>query len=189
MQLPLNVSPVSASFFGLTRPGIHLALSLACGLPLAPAYAGQKHTRHERVPVFLLALACLLASVSLLIALGKIEVNIHFCSSSVVQVHCCRGSSGLRRTPNNWNVESLPGSLDPLLLPHRVSSVFSHASTSCFRPPGSLTRTRKIDLGCSPSERVRKIPRKEVIQPHLPVRLPCYDFTPITDPTLDACLP
>ena len=25
--------------------------------------------------------------------------------------------------------------------------------------------------------------RKEVIQPHLPVRLPCYDFTPITDPT------
>ncbi len=35
----------------------------------------------------------------------------------------------------------------------------------------------------------RKLPRKEVIQPHLPVRLPCYDFTPITDPTLDACLP
>jgi hypothetical protein len=33
-----------------------------------------------------------------------------------------------------------------------------------------------------------KLPRKEVIQPHLPVRLPCYDFTPITDPTLDACL-
>src|SRR5215469_18416519 len=33
------------------------------------------------------------------------------------------------------------------------------------------------------------LPRKEVIQPHLPVRLPCYDFTPITDPTLDACLP
>ena len=32
------------------------------------------------------------------------------------------------------------------------------------------------------------LPRKEVIQPHLPVRLPCYDFTPITDPTLDACL-
>ena len=31
------------------------------------------------------------------------------------------------------------------------------------------------------------VPRKEVIQPHLPVRLPCYDFTPITDPTLDAC--
>jgi hypothetical protein len=32
-------------------------------------------------------------------------------------------------------------------------------------------------------------PRKEVIQPHLPVRLPCYDFTPIIDPTFDGCLP
>ena len=24
------------------------------------------------------------------------------------------------------------------------------------------------------------LPRKEVIQPHVPVRLPCYDFTPLT---------
>ena len=32
------------------------------------------------------------------------------------------------------------------------------------------------------------LPRKEVIQPHLPVRLPCYDFTPIICPTLDGCL-
>ena len=31
--------------------------------------------------------------------------------------------------------------------------------------------------------------RKEVIQPQVPLRLPCYDFTPITNPTLDACLP
>ena len=27
--------------------------------------------------------------------------------------------------------------------------------------------------------------RKEVIQPHLPIRLPCYDFTPIAGPTFD----
>ena len=30
--------------------------------------------------------------------------------------------------------------------------------------------------------------RKEVIHPHLPVRIPCYDFTPITNPTFDGCL-
>ena len=30
--------------------------------------------------------------------------------------------------------------------------------------------------------------RKEVIQPHLPIRLPCYDLTPIIRPTLDGCL-
>ena len=29
--------------------------------------------------------------------------------------------------------------------------------------------------------------RKEVIQPHLPIRLPCYDLTPIIGPTFDCC--
>ena len=33
------------------------------------------------------------------------------------------------------------------------------------------------------------LPRKEVIQPHLPVRLPCYDFTPLTPRTFDASAP
>jgi hypothetical protein len=32
-------------------------------------------------------------------------------------------------------------------------------------------------------------PRKEVIQPQLPLRLPCYDFVPITSPTFDGSLP
>lgn len=31
--------------------------------------------------------------------------------------------------------------------------------------------------------------RKEVIQPHLPVRLPCYDLVPIASPTFDHSLP
>ena len=30
--------------------------------------------------------------------------------------------------------------------------------------------------------------RKEVIQPHLPIRLPCYDFTPVIDLTFDGSL-
>ena len=29
---------------------------------------------------------------------------------------------------------------------------------------------------------------KEVIQPQVPLRLPCYDFTPVADPTVVACL-
>jgi hypothetical protein len=33
------------------------------------------------------------------------------------------------------------------------------------------------------------LPRKEVIQPQLPLRLPCYDFTPVTSPTFDGFLP
>ncbi len=30
---------------------------------------------------------------------------------------------------------------------------------------------------------------KEVIQPQVPLRLPCYDFTPIIEPTVGASLP
>ena len=33
------------------------------------------------------------------------------------------------------------------------------------------------------------LPRKEVIQPQLPLRLPCYDFTPVTNPTFGGSLP
>ena len=35
----------------------------------------------------------------------------------------------------------------------------------------------------SPSFLLDSLPRKEVIQPHLPIRLPCYDFTPVAYPT------
>ena len=30
--------------------------------------------------------------------------------------------------------------------------------------------------------------RQEVIQPHLPIRLPCYDFTPVANPTFGSAL-
>ena len=30
-------------------------------------------------------------------------------------------------------------------------------------------------------------PRKEVIQPQLPLQLPCYDFVPVTIPAFDDC--
>ena len=31
--------------------------------------------------------------------------------------------------------------------------------------------------------------RKEVIQPQVPLPLPCYDFTPVADPTVNGSLP
>jgi hypothetical protein len=39
------------------------------------------------------------------------------------------------------------------------------------------------------SNAARNILRKEVIQPQVPLRLPCYDFTPVADPTVVRCLP
>ena len=43
-----------------------------------------------------------------------------------------------------------------------------------------------MDLAGSASEDVNCsiYSRKEVIQPHLPIRLPCYDFTPVTNPAV-----
>ena len=35
----------------------------------------------------------------------------------------------------------------------------------------------------------REIGLKEVIQPQVPLRLPCYDLTPVADHSLGACLP
>ena len=41
----------------------------------------------------------------------------------------------------------------------------------------------------SPKTQSRYTFRKEVIQPQVPLRLPCYDFTPITPHTFGTCLP
>ena len=40
----------------------------------------------------------------------------------------------------------------------------------------------------SASRSARNILRKEVIQPQVPLRLPCYDFTPVAEPTVVSCL-
>src|SRR3954464_11259564 len=49
-----------------------------------------------------------------------------------------------------------------------------------------LVQLTEIDL--APSRllmtRASVLPRKEVIHPHVPVRIPCYDLTPIISPTL-----
>ena len=52
------------------------------------------------------------------------------------------------------------------------------------RRPSAGTGGRAVRrrAGVPPRRLPKKLclPRKEVIQPHVPVRLPCYDFTPLT---------
>ena len=55
--------------------------------------------------------------------------------------------------------------------------------------PGAGCWILGIYLLVKPDSRFQNLPRKEVIQPHLPVRLPCYDFTPLTLHTFDASVP
>ena len=56
-------------------------------------------------------------------------------------------------------------------------------------PDRSRPKWRAGRRGAVPYGHRLVLPRKEVIQPHLPVRLPCYDFTPVTSPTFDGSLP
>ena len=66
-------------------------------------------------------------------------------------------------------------------------------------PPLSTHRkTYASDMGisckahiqhCGRTHHLEVLLRKEVIQPHLPVRLPCYDLVPIAGPTFDGSLP
>ena len=44
-----------------------------------------------------------------------------------------------------------------------------------------------LDLGAA--SRRRRLLRKEVIQPQVPLRLPCYDFIPITAHSFEASRP
>ena len=46
----------------------------------------------------------------------------------------------------------------------------------------------KLNRKCSITLLLYFLLRKEVIHPHVPVGIPCYDFTPIINPTLDSSL-
>ena len=58
-----------------------------------------------------------------------------------------------------------------------------HSARTAPQPAQTHKQPRQPRPGSHPH--TIPILRKEVIQPHLPVRLPCYDFVPITSPTFD----
>jgi hypothetical protein len=70
--------------------------------------------------------------------------------------------------PNRCSTREQPPQDDRLCWGHLDTRVLDH-------PP----------QGGEADERVPVLLRKEVIQPHLPVRLPCYDLVPIASPTFD----
>ena len=75
---------------------------------------------------------------------------------------------------------------DPLLA-RQVLSQLSYAPISEWMLPSKLDNAKRSQMTDLRFETVRfaLILRKEVIQPHLPIRLPCYDFTPVIAPALD----
>ena len=76
-----------------------------------------------------------------------------------------------------------------------ASGPVSQNSTACEPPRDGVTRPcglpGPVDMLGRSLEAIAAhngLPRKEVIQPQLPLRLPCYDFTPVASPTFDGSL-
>ena len=87
----------------------------------------------------------------------------------------------------------LPRSRLPACAPSRSTLGFAPARTSSpfrlFSPLPNLPTLPVLPtpFRSLPSFPFASLPRKEVIQPHLPIRLPCYDFTPVIGLTFDGC--
>ena len=85
----------------------------------------------------------------------------------------------------------------PATPPHsRVSCTCGAGSAGPNSPVSPPTEQPRPDIGgpqglSGPGKPLpgQVLLRKEVIQPHLPVRLPCYDFVPIASPTFDGSPP
>lgn len=65
---------------------------------------------------------------------------------------------------------------------HLTGAIYVLKSTGKFIPLDKSKTCRKVVL------LFHSFLRKEVIQPQVPLRLPCYDFTPVADPTVVSCL-
>ena len=55
--------------------------------------------------------------------------------------------------------------------------------------PGLTANLQMTCVGTPSGWLQLSISRKEVIQPQVPLRLPCYDFTPVIDHTVETVLP
>jgi hypothetical protein len=99
--------------------------------------------------------------------------------------------AGSLRTQQRARAPRPPAASVPPPPPARAGERRVPAGTAGTRHPNSQVLHKKaVGAGpgiCWPAAPV--LLRKEVIQPHLPVRLPCYDFVPIADPTFDSSPP
>ena len=96
--------------------------------------------------------------------------------SSVIKLRLSTPS--MRRLTNSRQCPALPRARSlaiwPLLSSHRPG---------CKHPLRCSAKICRMDsLTTGQQSNPYFFLRKEVIQPHLPIRLPCYDFTPVTRP-------
>ena len=86
-------------------------------------------------------------------------------------------SSVLTTSQLRCSLELSPHMSDP---PLRKTLSSKLARFPCIVPTHSLLNSQTV------KQPLLHFLRKEVIQPHLPIRLPCYDFTPVISPAFSS---
>ncbi len=123
----------------------------------------------------------------------KTELGEHPSSSPLIVGDDCglcsfQGSLGGAPRVSRVGLSKL-NSMQPARGPARPGSVDVLAARSVAAPSPRGVIATGSEAGAVPDVPLAGLPRKEVIQPQLPLRLPCYDFTPVTSPTFDGSLP
>ena len=106
----------------------------------------------------------------------------------------CQPTTSTKGTPTTNSGRLFPQ--DPTVC--RTTDLTTGATMPAFHPheqtrPKTFAQDTALGTHTNPVTRTGQAPemllRKEVIQPHLPVRLPCYDFVPMASPTFDGSSP
>ncbi len=171
---PRGVSPLARALHRPCRPG-HPPRAHPCSHPRRAArtraHAGQEPAPHPGAITH--RPATLAVQHSFEHSLVKVRKDLSRGGEWWCAPCRCLGRAGSRHrtTP--------PRSPSPRPWP-RVAGVLG-AGSGAVRAPA---RSTWVGARSSPSPGRARLPRKEVIQPQLPLRLPCYDFVPVTRPTL-----
>ena len=112
-----------------------------------------------------------------------------YCPFRALQARALRKAffaSCLSSLPSSCQRTNYMGQNRVELLTPALSERCSNQLSYCplYEKQGNGKKTGRGGSGCTPAGCLSL--RKEVIQPHLPVRLPCYDFTPLTKRAFDS---
>jgi hypothetical protein len=172
LTAPRGLSQPPTSFIGSWCQGIHRTLlntyKQRCSRPLCSSQTTHK-TEPDATPARTTALRYDCES-SLVVILPKRKHSRVLSGPNSVSIYPPRSKTQLR-----------PPAMKPVSVPpmsiRRTTYASETVSATDVYPPTTVGVRGEVLL------------RKEVIQPHLPVRLPCYDFVPIANPTFDGSLP
>jgi hypothetical protein len=176
LPTPRGLSQAPTTFFGSWCQGIHHVPLVAC--------------HYKRL--------LMLASTMQFSRNGRYRLRDHRVAAAAARsVRSGPRGSAQRLDPSGPN--NVPGTRPPRSSRFHSGKAGSTDEVPCGRVPNNRRSTsehHRVETFARPTmfwmpakPAPEMLLRKEVIQPHLPVRLPCYDLVPIASPTFDGSLP